>query len=185
MLPSWVSEPPPGERFADHRGEDQSDRRSRDRRPRDKRPRDRQGPRREFGRPSVPGQGRPSDGPRGPGRRPDRDRNRPPRGRHDDQRRGPHRKEDRPRPVDKPLPPIAVKFSPRAAAFENVVEQIKSGAVAYSLFALARLFLEKATRHDVKLSAPHSVLPSPISTKSTSPRRSRSKEISPTSRAID
>ena len=52
------------------------------------------------------------------------------------------------------MPPIAVKFFPRTAAFENVVAQIKSGPVAYSLFALARLFLEKATRHDVKLTAP-------------------------------
>ncbi len=43
---------------------------------------------------------------------------------------------------------------PRVAAFENVVAQIKSGSVAYSLFALARLFLEKAARHDVKLTAP-------------------------------
>jgi hypothetical protein len=38
-----------------------------------------------------------------------------------------------------------------------VVEQIKSGTVAYSLFALARLFLEKAPRHDVKLIAPADV----------------------------
>jgi len=57
-------------------------------------------------------------------------------------------------PIQRPLPPITVKFLPRAAAFENVVAQIKSGPVAYSLFALARLFLEKATRHDVKLTAP-------------------------------
>ena len=47
-----------------------------------------------------------------------------------------------------------MKFLPRPAAFENVVAQIKSGSVAYSLFALARLFLEKATRHDVQLVAP-------------------------------
>src|SRR5205807_10262038 len=59
-----------------------------------------------------------------------------------------------PRPVVRPLQPIAVKFLPRTAAFEYVVAQIKSGSVAYSLFALARLFLEKATRHDVKLTAP-------------------------------
>jgi hypothetical protein len=52
------------------------------------------------------------------------------------------------------LPPIAVKFLPRVSAFDNVVAQIKSGSVAYSLFALARLFLEKATRHDVQLTAP-------------------------------
>ena len=47
-----------------------------------------------------------------------------------------------------------MKFIPRATAFENVVEQVKSGTVAYSLFALARLLLEKAPRHDVKLAAP-------------------------------
>jgi hypothetical protein len=35
-----------------------------------------------------------------------------------------------------------------------VVAQIKSSTVAYSLFSLARLFLEKATRHDLKLTAP-------------------------------
>jgi hypothetical protein len=52
------------------------------------------------------------------------------------------------------LPPIAVRFLPRVSAFDNVVAQIKSGSVAYSLFALARLFLEKATRHDVQLTAP-------------------------------
>jgi hypothetical protein len=52
------------------------------------------------------------------------------------------------------LPPIAVKFLPRMSAFQNVVAQIKSGSVAYSVFALARLFLEKATRHDVQLTAP-------------------------------
>ncbi len=50
-----------------------------------------------------------------------------------------------------------MKFLPRAAALENVVEQIRSGTVAYSLFALARLFLEKAPRHDVKLTAPPEV----------------------------
>ena len=52
------------------------------------------------------------------------------------------------------MPPIAVKFLPRMSAFQNVVAQIKSGSVAYSVFALARLFLEKATRHDVQLTAP-------------------------------
>ena len=155
MLPSWVSEPPPAERFAEHQGEDQHDRRSRDRRPRDKRRPDRQGPRREFGR--APGQGKPSGRPHSQERRPDRGHNRSPRGRGGDRRHGQSRQEDHRRPIDKPLPPIAVKFSPRAAAFENVVKQIESGAVAYSLFALARLFLEKAPRHDVKLTAPDGV----------------------------
>ena len=47
-----------------------------------------------------------------------------------------------------------MKFLPRSAAVENVVAQIKSGTVAYSLFALARLFLEKPARYEVKLTAP-------------------------------
>lgn len=48
---------------------------------------------------------------------------------------------------------------PHAPALENVTAQIKSGSVAYSLFALARLFLEKPERYDVHLKAkPESVL---------------------------
>ena len=155
MLPAWVSEPPPAERFADHRGEGQTDRRSRDRRPRDKQRPDRTGPRREFDRPSGPG--KPADRRQRPERRDGRGQDRPRFGRAGDQRRSKHRKDEHRRPVDKPLPPIAVKFLPRAAAFESVVQQINSGTVAYSLFALARLFLEKAPRHDVKLIAPENV----------------------------
>jgi len=142
MLPAWVNEPPPGQRYAGHDGEGERERRGRDRRPRDKWRSNRKGARREFDRPTSkekrPDQPRPYD-------------RRPARG-HDG-----YRKDRRHKPVEKPLPPIAVKFLPRAAAFENVVAQIKSSSVAYSLFALARLFLEKAPRHDVKLSAPPEV----------------------------
>src|SRR6266404_3302726 len=48
---------------------------------------------------------------------------------------------------------IAIRFLPYTAAFENVAEQIKSGSVAYSLFALARLFLEKPIGYEVCLTA--------------------------------
>src|SRR5205823_1636114 len=145
MLPAWVSEPPPTERYAHHEGGDREERRSRDRRPRDKQGPDRKG--RSFERPV--GKGKPGD-------RPPRQDRRPPRG-QDRPRKDRHPRQDRPRPVERPLPPIAVKFLPRTSAFENVVAQIKSGSVAYSLFALARLFLEKATRHDVQLTAPADV----------------------------
>jgi hypothetical protein len=47
------------------------------------------------------------------------------------------------------LPDITIRFLPRPIVFENVVVQIKSAAVAYSLFALARLFLEKPGRYEV------------------------------------
>ena len=169
MLPAWVSEPPPGQRYAEHGGEDRQERRGRDRRegsgrgPQRKRPTPNfqrptskpEGPRREFDRPGAKEQR--SD-------RPARDGRRPPR--RDDRRAGPrrpqrqeeHRHKLHRQPVaDKPLPAIAVRFIPRATAFESVVEQIKSGTVAYSLFALARLFLEKAPRHDVKLTPPADV----------------------------
>ncbi|PYL12531.1 MAG: hypothetical protein DMF48_02105, partial [Verrucomicrobia bacterium] len=42
-----------------------------------------------------------------------------------------------------------IRFLPRQSVFENVVAQIKSGPVAYSLFVLARLFLEKPGRYEV------------------------------------
>ena len=53
-----------------------------------------------------------------------------------------------------PKPPeITIRFLPRQSVFENVVAQIKSGTVAYSLFALARLLLEKPGRYEVRLTA--------------------------------
>jgi hypothetical protein len=64
--------------------------------------------------------------------------------------------EDRPRGEEYPSvtrTPITIRFLPYSPAFENVVAQIKSGSVAYSLYALARLFLEKPERYDVRLTA--------------------------------
>jgi hypothetical protein len=160
MLPAWVSEPPPGQRYAEHGGEDRQERRGRDRRegrgPQRKRPTPNfqrptskpEGPRREFDRPSSK-----AKRPEQPGQR---DR-RPPRPHDHRHREDRHHRPNRPPAPEKPLPPLAVRFLPRAAAFESVVEQIKSGTVAYSLFALARLFLEKAPRHDVKLTPPADV----------------------------
>lgn len=50
-------------------------------------------------------------------------------------------------------PPVTIRFLPYLPAFENVVAQIQSGSVAYSLFALARLFLEKPVGYEVSLTA--------------------------------
>ena len=44
-----------------------------------------------------------------------------------------------------------MRFIPHEPAFNSVLAQIKSGSVAYSVFALARLFLEKPERYDVQL----------------------------------
>ena len=63
------------------------------------------------------------------------------------QNRAPRRQSATP---PKPLE-IVIRFLPRSAPFDNVVTQIKSGTVAYSLFHLARLFLEKPERYEVRL----------------------------------
>lgn len=55
-----------------------------------------------------------------------------------------------------PLPDVDVRFLPHPPAFESVVTQIKAGVVSYSVFALARLFLDRPERYDVKLTAPES-----------------------------
>src|SRR6266436_956501 len=71
----------------------------------------------------------------------------------DPHERGRHH-EDRPK-VSQSITPldITIHFLPYSPAFESVVAQIKSGLVAYSLFALARLFLEKPVRYEVRLTA--------------------------------
>jgi len=58
---------------------------------------------------------------------------------------------DRHKPFDVVASQVAIHFLPRGPAVENVAAQIKSGSVAYSLFALARLFLEKPERYGVRL----------------------------------
>src|SRR6266513_3658895 len=73
-------------------------------------------------------------------------------------RRGRDRKDDRPSgdkhaPITRIPLQFAIRFLPYSPAFENVVAQIKSGSVAYSLFALARLFLEKPVGYEVRLTA--------------------------------
>jgi hypothetical protein len=77
-----------------------------------------------------------------------------------DERRMPDRKDKkrsrdfparREPPAPSPLPQLDVHFLPQAAAFENVAVQIKSGTVAYSVYALARLFLQKPERYHVRV----------------------------------
>ena len=61
-----------------------------------------------------------------------------------------HRQERPPRPSEKPVQ-VDLRFLPRTPVLENVTTQIQSGAIAYSLFFLARLFLERPRRYDVQL----------------------------------
>ena len=136
MLPAWVNEPARSNDYSNFEGEEAEPAGRRQDRPRN-RDRERRGPRTADRRKERPG----------------RDRDRGPR-RPEDARRehGPAR-ERRPQ-VD--LEPLAVniRFLPHQKAFENVIAQIKSAPIAYSVFALARLFLEKPERYDVRLTMP-------------------------------
>jgi hypothetical protein len=60
---------------------------------------------------------------------------------------------DRRSPVTRTPVEITTRFLPYSRVFENVAAQIKSGSVAYSIFALSRLFLEKPERYEVRLTA--------------------------------
>jgi len=68
-------------------------------------------------------------------------------------RRGDRHHEDRHKVFQPIAPAVTTRFVPYSPAFENVVAQIKSGSAAYSLFALARLFLEKPVGYEVCVSA--------------------------------
>jgi hypothetical protein len=143
MLPAWVNQPAQEKQYAHVEAEEQ-------------RPRGRHsfpGQRGDKKRPRADGRGpmpkAHRDKGRGQGGGPNRHRQ-PHHDRHKDGRHRPARHETAPQ---KPLE-IAVRFLPHTHALENVVAQIKMNSVAYSLFALARLFLAKPERYDVQLTPP-------------------------------
>jgi hypothetical protein len=143
LLPAWVKEPGASNHYDHYTGEEgTAEPRRRDRGNRQK---DRKFPSSERRR----------DTPRRTSRPDGHQRDRMPRkgaarGRDSD------RAKRRPSPERVPQAPPkpfegTIRFLPRQSVFENVVTQIKSGSVAYSLFVLARLFLEKPGRYEVRL----------------------------------
>jgi hypothetical protein len=85
-------------------------------------------------------------------RRPPRDeRGRPDRRDRRDRKDSRDPRPSRQAPAPPPLPQLEVHFLPQTAAFENVAAQIKAGTVAYSVYALARLFLQKPERYHVRV----------------------------------
>ncbi|MEP7070863.1 MAG: winged helix-turn-helix domain-containing protein [Verrucomicrobiota bacterium] len=135
FLPSWVREEEGGSPYADYEGvepsrfEHSGDQRRRERGPRRDRPPRRPGPESRGSRPAA--------------------------GRDRDERRG---REPRPvateRQAAPALPKLEIHFLPHTAALESVTAQMKSGTAAYSVYALARLFLQKPERYDVRVNAP-------------------------------
>jgi hypothetical protein len=140
LLPAWVNEPARPNDYANFEGEDpgyderggrRPPQRGRDRDRRGPPSRDKRGPQSREQRPRRPGGDRPG------GARPDQHRRE-----RDDRRERP--------PQVQPIA-VTVRFIPHLPAFNSVITQIKAGSVAYSVFALARLFLEKPERYDVQL----------------------------------
>ena len=81
-----------------------------------------------------------------------RDRPRRKKDRRSFPRKDRHREEQH-KPLQELASRISVRFLPRPPALESVVAQIKENPVAYSIFALARLFLAKPERYNVHLTA--------------------------------
>src|SRR6266550_804869 len=150
LLPAWVKEPAAARSYEHYAGEEER----RETRGRPRPPRDR----RERRTSSIqPANGRIH---RGEYLTPTADKKQPRglRNKTDHRDHRPHEAKDRHSkgthaPITRPPPEITIRFLPYSLAFDNVVAQIKSGSVAYSVFALARLFLEKPERYEVRLTA--------------------------------
>lgn len=133
FLPAWVKEGPGENPYANFAGEENAPPGQRDRRDRNRSG----GDRRERGpRPPRAKEGGPDSRERN--RRPESQRPLEPR---------------RPVEVIAPLPAIEVRFVPAAHVLESVLTQIKAGHLAYSVFSLGRMFLDKPERYDVRLKA--------------------------------
>src|SRR5438105_10683534 len=148
LLPAWVKEPVEAKRYADAAGEHDVERPARHHRGKQMQ-RGRRSSRssdRSPGRPQRPITKAAKHEPRRHRSGPDRHSAR--RGRMED-----HLGREEQPSVTRTPPQIIIHFLPYPPAFENVVAQINSGSVAYSLYALARLFLEKPERYEVRLTA--------------------------------
>src|SRR2546423_2157193 len=145
LVPAWVKEPGATKDYKHYAAEDETSeprRRDHEGKRKDRSFRSRElRPDRQHARPQS--DSRPPR--RAPQTRSDKDR-RPDRAKNRWSTDRDHRVETKP-------PEISIRFLPRQSVFENVVLQIKSAPVAYSLFALARLFLEKPGRYEVCLTA--------------------------------
>src|SRR3984885_12339637 len=156
LTPDWLKESEPGNRYADYVGDDAQDRHHRGRRDRrDDRPR----------RPSPPNdwprRGSSDRGPAANNRSPHPPAPPPaaaPRSSEtanqkpfrSDRSRFQRREEPALRPEAEPAP-VQVDFLPEERAFSKIIQQIKLGHIAYPLFGLARMFLERPERHRIRV----------------------------------
>jgi hypothetical protein len=152
LTPDWLKESEPGNRYADYDGDDSQDRHHRGRRDRrDDRPR-RPSPANE--RPRRPQSDR---GPAANNKSPQAQSQAPrsaetgsPKTTRSDRPRFQRREEPALRPEAEPAP-VQIDFLPEERAFSKIIQQIKQGHIAYPLFGLARMFLERPERHRIRV----------------------------------
>jgi hypothetical protein len=148
LLPSWLKESAPVPSYEHYKGEEERSggpRGREDGRGPGRRPDRRMAGREREARPSRERKPPRRDGKMDGARNRPHDQ-RPPHG--DDDRR---RRETQEKAAQDLVARVSVRFLPRPPVLENVVTQIKSNPVAYSVFGLARLFLDKPERYDVSL----------------------------------
>ena len=167
LTPDWLKESAPSNRYADYEGDSSQDRGGRGRRDRrEERPRrpgqptDRRRPGGQNDRrPAGPARtSQPSGTPAArtaPSHRPSPgsptarqgDQTRDFRG---ERSRSQSRDDAAARPEVEPAP-VQVDFLPEERAFAKIIQQLKQGHVAYPLFGLARMFLERPERYRVRI----------------------------------
>lgn len=156
LLPSWLKEESgSAHSYANYEGDDQPSRRDGrdDRRgsrpPQNRSQRDSRGPRRDGSLPDSRG----SSGARPPQAESRRSDSRDRRGESRNQRHFPvaQRGGDRPMRQEEDSAPVEIHFLPEALALEKVTEQLQSAPIAYPLFAVAKMFLQRPERHEVHI----------------------------------
>jgi hypothetical protein len=171
LTPDWLKEPETGNRYADYEGDDRPDSQHRARRDRREdrprrsgRPSDRPRQDRSDRRTSssaksaeassraaapsesaTPAAGRSPSANRGPASGSGGQRSfRGDRPRYERQEADSSHAEVEPAPVQ-------IDFLPEERAFTKIIQQIKQGHIAYPLFGLARMFLERPERHRIRI----------------------------------
>jgi hypothetical protein len=156
LTPDWLKESEPANRYADYEGDSQQDRHQRGRRDRrDERPRRSIPPndrnRREQSDRKPAATNRPIQSPQSPQSPTQRvAEGGGPKPLRNDRPRFQRREEQAPRPEVEPAP-VQIDFLPEERAFSKIIQQIKQGHVAYPLFGLARMFLERPERHRIRV----------------------------------
>ena len=152
LTPDWLKESEPGNRYADYDGDDPQDRHHRGRRDRrDDRPRRPSPPNDRPRRPQAdrgPAANNKSPQPQVPAPRSAESGS--PKPARSDRPRFQRREEPALRPEAEPAP-VQIDFLPEERAFSKIIQQIKQGHIAYPLFGLARMFLERPERHRIRV----------------------------------